>query len=343
MCFRRLQAQLAASGSLEYFQEVIQVAPPHVWTASVLTTAAWMGLGCLWPRFYWRPKAWHRAAKHSARGACRILVKRHRQQMPEFKPKSIACIVWAWGKLRVKEQDLLEHICKTIPGSLPQFSTRDLANVIYGLGLLGHREEAVLGLLCERLAEKLPESNGQTMANAVYALCLLRFKHRGFLTALCEQAPERVPQFKCQELSISVYSLALLRVRNERLLNSLCAAAQPRLAEFSPQNISNLVYGLGILRCSSPLPAAACHFSAGRLAHFTAQGLSNMTYALGLLRLPHGVFLKHLCAELSERAKELEPQHIGNISYALSEMGFRRCYADEIRARVPKEKTWCAA
>ena len=25
---------------------------------------------------------------------------------------------------------------------------------------------------------------------------------------------------------------------------------------------------------------------------------------LGLLRLPHGVFLKHLCAELSERAKE---------------------------------------
>lgn len=95
--------------------------------------------------------AWHRTAKVSRDDAkcfsrcLGLLVAQQRQRMGkagDFDAKSLACVLWAWGKLKVKEKDLLEDLCQRIPGRILHFTCRDLANMVYGLALLQHRDAA---------------------------------------------------------------------------------------------------------------------------------------------------------------------------------------------------------
>lgn len=265
----KFQAKLARSGDLNAFLRSLDEGCALRWRSSTLATA------------------WHRLAKHGgrsqrAREAVRTLAARsQRLTARAAPPREIANIVWAWGKLRFRDEALLSTLCEGI-GDLRWLNAFDLSNIVYSLGLLN-------------------------------------FRHAGFLREVCAHVPSRMAEFSAQGLSNTVYSLAQLHFHHAPFLQAICAHLHSRLGEFHPQGISNTVYALGQFNHrDTGLCLAICIHAAPRLHSFNGQSVTNTLDGFARVGYQSTAFLLTVCRHVPQRVGNLNAGDIASIAYEVA-------------------------
>ena len=179
-------------------------------------------------------------------------------------------------------------------------SARDLTGICWACAHALHHDPPLLlaiSWVCD--SSMVATISAQHLANLSWAFARLHAKWRGearFSTELWGAVAARIEEFKAHELSITMWAVAKLGLPEDVTLQHLQA-----------------------------IESAAVKMLQGM--HFGPQELSNLAIAIARLFVRHDFPEKHslsiLMASASERAAELQPQHVANMMWCLGHSRFR--------------------
>lgn len=256
----------------------------------------------------------HDSSVHEQLGARAALVLA--QEGQSVTPRSLTSIVWAMGKLRILDGELLNVVIDLVTtmmngGLLDAFG---LANVAWTLATLhqhsaGSSVETVTlserqATLLDMLASKscgCPETfKPQELCNLLWAFATLKRRHVRLFERFAEPAVKLLAEFTPQGLSQTVWAYSKLNLSKHSFLIAAAGAAIPKLPGYDAQSVATLAWSFANLEVEHrSLFAAVCLEAKKRPAVFNTASCSQLLWALS--RVSDGVdeaAVGALCAQL---------------------------------------------
>jgi len=126
------------------------------------------------------------------------------------------------SKLNFQHNGLFTALAISLPRRLGDLTPQHVSNIMYSFGKLGHRDDELLERICSHVPSRLWEFRPQNIANTVYATGKLGFYHEQLLSAVAEHLPYRLTECVSQDISNIIYSFGQLGYKDcEELLRSV--------------------------------------------------------------------------------------------------------------------------
>lgn len=215
-------------------------------------------------------------------------------------PRSLTSIVWAMGKLRIHDPQLLK-------------ATVDMVNSMMTRGLLDAFGLANVAWALATLHQHSTSTSVETIAFSE--------QHASLLDTLASKACEHPELFKPQELCNLLWAFATLKVRHAKLFERFADTAASRMREFTPQGLSQTIWAYSKLNLSKhSLLLAAAAAALPRLPSYDAQSLATLAWSFANLEVEHRPLLAAVCVEAKQRPSSFGTASCSQLLWALSRL-----------------------
>lgn len=242
----------------------------------------------------------------------------------EFQPLSIANMLWACGKLKYRNEALLQGLAKAAVAQLDQFNAQNIANAYWSLGSLEFSRTALTPKRAKSTTNRgfsvvrCPKSSQEER----YSKELAETEREGYQQEeqswVYDVLITKLPSFNSQALANFIWACAKLQwtgenlrikthervssgsrttaetlafapQQNKTLVLSAASLASRRAHECKPQEISNIMWALAKLSVTEATEDVCrlANHAAATLQHFNSQEVSNAYWAVGTLELRH--------------------------------------------------------
>jgi len=215
------------------------------------------------------------------------------------RPKLMARLLWALGKLEIRSADVQDHVAHVVraaPPLLPQFNALELSNTLWGLARL--IPSASLSS-SEHHRGRRGKGGGSGGSWETPDLVAAHNLAMAITKESSRRLAERPGALSAQCLSNSLWALARLEIRGRdaedfarRCVQTICCGEGPSPEDFSPQGLANALWATAKI-CSGgggddgkawQFCVVVISEARPRLAEFQAQELSMLAWAVAKLR-----------------------------------------------------------
>lgn len=234
--------------------------------------------------------------------------------------RSLTNCAWAFAKLDMKNDELLEAISEEVIKKIYDSSPQQLANSVWSFAKLLKYDEHMLTVVADEVMRRLLEFNGQHIMNVIWACAKLGFLHVDMLSAISHHSQHMLDDFTPQHLSITAWGYATLGFKDLKLMEAISQEVQKTLRAFRPQNIANTAWAFATLDLrNEELLGAISKFAIPRLHEYNQQHMSNLLWAFASLQIFDQPLMNAVAQEVVQRCHEFDPQGLSNIacSFAL--------------------------
>jgi len=154
-------------------------------------------------------------------------------RVEELRVGSIANIVWAIGKMRMRNHKVLPTLFQQAKASLvngEEWTADHAVQMLNGLAFLKEETQTELvGLLVGRIGERLTDLQPFHFVTIGKSFKTLKYRNDVFLRAYCNFVSDWHTDFEEKDLRRILYSLSFLGYRHRRFLDTFCDYMTPRL------------------------------------------------------------------------------------------------------------------
>lgn len=178
----------------------------------------------------------------------------------QLKPKDIAMVAWAFGRLvKVDWNGLGPHVdmlCATLASSalkcIKQFSAQDLAELAVGVVHMQYDNANLMQLIAFQATQKLRQFSHRELSNLIWAFGKVFRRPRRFVLAVVEEARGRLPHFTKQELANLAWALTVLEVYDKALLSEVFVVMQRKREALDESDLNQLYQVYSLLKLQAP-------------------------------------------------------------------------------------------
>eukprot|EP00927_Polykrikos_kofoidii_P042616 TRINITY_DN36648_c0_g1_i1.p1 TRINITY_DN36648_c0_g1~~TRINITY_DN36648_c0_g1_i1.p1 ORF type:complete len:1099 (-),score=193.23 TRINITY_DN36648_c0_g1_i1:8-3304(-) len=263
-------------------------------------------------------------------------------------PQGLANTIWAYARLRVRLEPILDSIASACLGCMSEFSSQNLANLSWSVSTLQYRNEPLLQAVSNNMVERTGDCDPRHLGNTAWALATLSCCHDPVLECIASAAIARCDEFNGQGLANTAWAFAQFRWHHEPLFTVIAERASRTdscgvtLLDMSrPQELANLVWSFATLsHLDVPLVKAVSGACRGKLWEFVPQDHANITWSFAILRESGDKELRDALGTAAvESINKFEPQHLVNTAWAFATLRWKhsplmRSIAEQSRLRL---------
>jgi len=148
----------------------------------------------------------------------KAVVSRAMEMFGEFNAQNSASTAWAFTKMDIKDDALMDAVASRTLEILPEFNSQDLANTVWAFAKVEVMDGALMKAISNRALETLVEFNSQDLANTVWAFSKLEMADEALMNAVATRSLEILEEFQALNLANMAWACGKLQMVEEELL-----------------------------------------------------------------------------------------------------------------------------
>jgi len=248
--------------------------------------------------------------------------------------QALSNITWSMATMQIVDGPLLEAIAGPSIRHVGNFKPFELSSILWAFAKLGTIDAStkpcaapLFDVAASQIQEHIEDFTFRCLVTTVWAYATARRPSQSLFHATAERMIGMVHTANCQELANTAWAFPTSEVyHHERLFNALAKRAVPRLHDFKPQELSNLIWGFAASGCFHEAVFTSVSITAQTMAQqkeLLPQHLANILWAVTRLRPQHPVASTTVLALLPECGRQLsrfKPVEIASASLAAAKV-----------------------
>jgi len=263
-------------------------------------------------------------------------------------PRELSDIAFALGKLQMNDTvvvELLKRIAEIAKYQADQFTPHDMACIVFGFASLGVRNESLMSVIAAEVVNKIQGFDQRQLSNTAWAFAKCGLWNEQLVSAIAAECLVKISTFTVQSLSHISWAMAQWGTRKDDLMNAIAEESQRKASEFAPAPLAMTAWSFASLQLKSvSLMSSISAEAAGKIALFKTQDLAHLAWAFANLRVQDQALFLVIAGEVQRNVNGMLPSELANIAWAFSKNNFTNeslmnCIAGEAVVQISNFKS----